>query len=385
MKKSNSALIALTTAAMLLPNLCKKAEANSLDQKTTFDYKYSNYQEGELAADKLGGGSPKRYEIDVHQFKFKTGISSDTEVSISGVQEAMSGASGWYIQPDENGKLLQVMSGATIDEKRSELGIDFHSIYGNTESSLSAGYSQENDYRSLSFGYSGAIHFNNNLTSLDYGINTSKDYIDATDADIYSSRPVDKIKNRLGLVIGASQVLTKNTLLGVSFSFAALDGFLSDSYKLALVDGIPVQDSRPDSNQQFAASLMWREFFPSANAALHADYRYYSNNWGLKSNTLELSWHQNIGKGWQLIPSLRQYQQTKVQFYQPYYEFKRADAYYSSDYRLSDFSATSGQLKLRKNFDSFYVDASYETYTATGDNPALISYAFLSLGGGVKF
>ena len=385
MTKNYSTLIALTTAAMLLPNLCKKAEANSLEQQTTFDYKYSNYHEGEIAADKLAAGSAKRYSIDVNQFKFKTAISSDTEVSISGVHESMSGASGWYIQPDGNGKLLQVMSGATIDEKRSELGIDFHSMNKSSESSISASYSSENDYRSLSFGYSSTFHFNQNLTSLDYGINTSKDYIDATDADIYISRPTEKIKNRLGFVLGASHVLTKTTLLGISFSVASLDGFLSDAYKLALVEGIPKQDSRPDSTQQFASSLMWREFFPRANAALHADYRYYSSNWGLKSHTMELGWYQNIGKGWQLIPSVRHYQQTKAEFYQAYYEFKRVDGYYSSDYRLSEFSANSGQLKLRKSFDSFYLDAAYETYTSTGDNPALISYALYSLGAGMKF
>jgi hypothetical protein len=182
-----------------------------------------------------------------------------------------------------------------------------------------------------------------------------------------------------------SQVMGKNSLAGISVSYTSLKGYLSDAYKLALVEGIPQQDSRPGQNQQYAVDVMWREFFPSVQGALHADYRYYTNDWQLDSHTVELAWYQNIGSGWQLIPSVRIYQQSQATFYQPYYEQARNDGFYSSDYRLSAFDATSAQLKLLKRFDKFYVEASYETYTATGDAPALIDYSFYSLGAGLKF
>jgi Protein of unknown function (DUF3570) len=92
----NSALIALTAAAMILPGLCKKVEANPLDQKTSVDYKYSGYTEGEVPREKLSFGSASRYDIDVHHFKFKTPVSSDTELNVDLIQESMSGASPWY-------------------------------------------------------------------------------------------------------------------------------------------------------------------------------------------------------------------------------------------------------------------------------------------------
>lgn len=263
MKNNSNTLIALTAAAMLLPSLSKKADANTLDQKTTFDFKLSNYQEGDIAKSKLGGGSPDRYSIDVKQFKFKTPITSSTEVSISGVQESMSGASPWFVVADENGKLLQVMSGATIDEKRQELGADFRISSEFSDSSLSLGYSQENDYVSFSGGLSGSYRFNQNLTTIDYGANISQDYIDATDADIFTNRPTDETKTRYGMVLGFSQVLSKTTLLGVSASLAYLDGYLSDPYKLVIVAGSTTQDSRPSTNQQFSTTVMLREFYRS--------------------------------------------------------------------------------------------------------------------------
>jgi hypothetical protein len=381
----NSALIALTAAACLLPSLGKKAQADTLGAKTTLDITHSNYRESDLPASKLAGGAATRYDIAINQIKFKTNIASDTEMSLSGVQETMSGASAWYVQPDANGALLQVMSGATIDEKRNEINIDFHTVNEYSESSLAFSHSSERDYRSYGLSVSGALHVYHKLTTLDYGVNYAKDYIDATDADIYLSRPTGETKDRFGLVLGASHVVTKNTLIGISVSYAALNGYLSDPYKLALVAGETEHDARPDVNGQFASALRLREFIPQLNAALHVGYRYYNSNWGITSDTLEISWYQNLGRGWQIIPSFRYYQQISAEFYQPFYSAKRVDGYYSSDYRLSEFSAKSSQLKLLKNFNSFYVNVSYENYTATGDNPALISYAFYTLGAGITF
>jgi hypothetical protein len=392
-KEKNTALIALTAAAMILPGLCQKAEANPLDQKTTFDYKYSAYAEGDVASDKLSSGSfsESRYDIDVHHLKFKAPISSDTELSVDLIQESMTGASPWWVEPATdadktllNGNALVTMSGATIDEERTELGLNFRSYNASSENTLSGGYSTENDYRSLSFGYSGSFRFNQNLSTVDYGVNASKDYIDATDAKAYA-RPTGKIKNRFGLFVGGSHVFTKNRVVSATISFSALDGYLSDPYKTNWVNESFIADSRPNSNNQIAVSVAAREFFPRLNAALHLDYRFYTSNWGVDSNTVELAWYQNLGKGWQFIPSVRAYQQTAAEFYQPYYLSTRADGFYSGDYRLSEFSATSVGLKFLKTFDSWYLDAAFQQYESTGDNPALISYSFYSIGAGIKF
>lgn len=386
-KDKNIVLLALTTAAMILPGVSKKADANPMNQETTFDYKFSTYEEGSISNPTIGSGN--RYSIDAHQFKFKTPVLTDAEVGFTGVHESMSGASPWFILPGNNGKGILAMSGATIEEARDEIGASYRSFNKttNSESTVSVGYSTENDYRSLSFGFNGAFYVNQQLTTLEYGFNTSKDYIDATDADkpIGAGRPTNEMKNRLGMLAGVSHILTKNTLVGASFSYALLDGYLSDPYKLAYVGNTPVHDNRPYWNEQFALSLMLREFFPSVNGALHADYRFYTSTWNLDSNTLELSWYQNLGGGWQIIPSIRMYDQTQAEFYAPYYTTTRTDGYYSSDYRLSDFSATSGQLKLLKAFDSYTVNVSYEKYDSSGDNPALVSYDFLSLGVSMKF
>lgn len=372
-----SALMALTTAAMLLPGA--PAQAEPPDQKYTLGFKQSNYQEAPIPAEQLGLGSAERYTIDVSHLKFKAPVTPDTELTVSALRETMSGASPWYTAPGADGEAVQVMSGATIDESRTELGVDFRSYHDRSEVTLSGGYSKENDYTSASFGFSGAWRFNENLTTLSYGANTSLDYIDATDAEAFD-RPTDEHKNRAAAMLGIAQVLSKTTLVSATLGFAAQDGYLSDPYKRVYVDGRTQRDSRPDTQEQINLNLALRRYFDGPGGALHADYRYYQNNWEVESHTLALSWYQNLPSDWQLIPSVRYYDQTAATFYQPFYQRTRADGYYSSDYRLSEFSATSGQLKLSKRFTAFQFDLAYETYEASGDHPGLLSYDLLSLG-----
>lgn len=382
--KKSSTLFALTAAALALPMASEPVKADPPDQKFTLGFKQSNYKEAPIAASQLGLGSPERYTIDVSHLKFKAPISTDTELTTSVIRETMSGASPWYVAPGADGEPLQVMSGATISEERTELGVDFRSYHSNSEVTLSGGYSSENDYESVSFGFSGAWRLNQNLTTLSYGANTSFDYIDPSDAESFD-RPEHESKKRAGAMLGITQVATKTTLLSATVGFSVLDGYLSDPYKRAFVVGNTVRDSRPGQQEQINLNLSLRQFFESPGGALHADYRYYTNNWEIDSHTLELSWYQNLGSDWQLIPTVRYYDQSAAVFYRPFYETTRTDGFYSSDYRLSDFSAVSGQLKLSKTFSAFRFDLAYETYEASGDHPGLLEYDFISLGLGYAF
>ena len=59
----------------------------------------------------------------------------------------------------------------------------------------------------------------------------------------------------------------------------------------------------------------YRHFFTGANAALHADYRYFDDDWGVGSHTLDLAWYQNVGALTQVIPFLRYYTQGEADFF----------------------------------------------------------------------
>lgn len=385
MQEKKSTLAALSSAAMMLSGLAQPALANPPDQKTQIAYRFTNYSEGEMDAKDVAEGSLERYQIQVHQLSVKTPVSEDTEISLSVVNETMSGASPWYVVPNAEGEAVQVMSGATIDEARNELGMDFRSYNTSSETTLSLSVSAENDYESLAFGYSGQWRTLQQRGTLSWGISGSRDFINATDADIYAGRPVEEIKNRLRGYLGYSIVMTRNRLFGMNIGVTSLDGYLSDAYKLAWVDNEIVRDNRPDVQNQVGGSLMLRQFFPDAQAALHTDIKLYQNDWEVTSESLDLAWYQNLGSKWQLVPSLRYYHQSAATFYEPFYENRRADGFYSSDYRLSEFSAVSARFKVIRQWNTVSVNLQYENYSASGDHPALLSYSAISLGVGTSF
>lgn len=387
MNNKSDKLLALSAAAILLNGFANVAQSNPPDGKTKVDYRYSSYEEDSISDSKKAMGDDSRYSIDVHHLKLKLPVSEMTEVSAYLISETMSGASPYYVT-EVDGVLLQVMSGATIDESRIEVGGDFRSYHDRSESTISASYSKENDYESLGFGYSSAWRFNENLTTVNYGVSGSRDQINASHPEIDSERPVDERKTRLGFFVGLSQVITKTTLISGTVGFTALDGYLSDSYKKAIVLGEfggLKHDSRPREQVQTSISLALREYFPQLNGAVHLDYAYYENDWELESNTVDLSWYQNLGLGWQLIPSYRWYSQTQAVFYSPIYYAPRNDEYYSSDFRLSDFSSESFRIKLSKVWEKYRVNVSFEKYKSDGDHPGLVDFKHIGVAWGMDF
>lgn len=389
--KSNK-LLSLGAAALVLNGVAPLASANPPDGKTTVDLRVTSYTEDVIPAGYLMMGSPDRYSIDVVNLKFKTPTSDDSEISGYVISESMSGASPMYVMPYGD-EYVQVMSGATIDESRTEVGADFRKYHGDTESTFSASISSENDYESFAVGYSGAWRFNANQTTFSYGLNGSRDTIDASHPETDPARPVDESKLRFGGFVGITQAASKTTLLSATFGLSAMDGYLSDAYKKALVLASDdegnllglVHDARPDHQNAMNLGLSLREFFPLVNAAAHLDYSFYNNDWDVNAHTITAAWYQNLGHGLQLIPSVRFYSQTAAEFYAPTFYEARQDNFYSSDYRLSEFTAVSGGIKLAGTWGKYRANLSYERYEADGDHPGLVKFDHIGLGLGMSF
>ncbi|MEJ2044955.1 MAG: DUF3570 domain-containing protein [Reinekea sp.] len=380
MQNNKTTLTALSAAAMMLNTL--SGQANAADEGYSLEYLGTKYQESELPAENLEFGSVQRYDISSHQLRAVVPLAGDTSLTVSGLYETMAGASPWYVTPGSENQPLQVMSGATIDEQRAQLDVDFYQKQEKSESTTSLGYSTESDYDSVSFGISGAWFFNRQLTTLNYRLIGGQDHVHPTPDDSDPQRRTSEAKSRLGGYIGVSQVLTKNRLVGFNIGTTAFSGYLSDPYKRAYIanPGSLVRDSRPDRKQSYTASAMLREYLPEADGVLHADLNLSSNNWGVTAFSGDVAWYKNFGNIIQVAPSARIYHQTEATFYSPFYQEERQDGYYSSDYRLSKFSAASVRLQAFKEWKYFSLQASAEHYSSFGDHPGLVSFNVISFG-----
>ena len=399
MKPQSKKLFALTTAALALPSLTPSvAKAQSAPVDFDVSYRFSTYSEGEVSPENnlLGAGqSVDRFDIDIHQLGIVAPLSSRWSLNFDASTESLSGASPWFVQP-VNGEAVQAFSGATIEETRNDVSVGTNYFADRFRIGGGVAFSTENDYEALAFNLSSSIFFNNKNTSIDFGISQSNDDITPTQdptADPNGLRIISDTKSSQAVSVGFSQVLNKTTLIAGSLGFKQFDGFLSDPYKLVSVGGTLIPDARPDSKFENTASLQLRKFFTGIEAALHADYRFYDNDWGNLSNTVSLAWYQNLGS-WQLTGRVRVYDQQQANFFSNFFEEARADGFHTSDYRLSSYSAISTKLSVKKSFgDVFSVLVSYEDYqTGSGFigsddelSPGLVEFDLISVGLNTKF
>ena len=377
-------IIALSTTALALPGI---ALADAPPTQSTISYKLSNYQEDDLSRSETPFGDLKRYDIDVHQFQLVSPLGRNMSLHVDANYESLSGASPWYTSRSLDGEPIVNLSGASgISDRRTELSIGSRYYLENGSFGGNIGYSEEDDYRAIYFGFNTEKHYNNDLTTVSAGLSYSSDKVFPTDAALFN-RVEEDDKQSSSLFVSVSQIINQVSSFQSALSFTEQSGFLSDPYKL--------RDFRPDDKTQIAWSNSYRKFFVSANAALHVNYRYYHDDFGISSHTSDLSWHQNLGRTFQIVPTLRYYNQSAAEFFTNVDDFLNPiSEYQSSDYRLSAFGAVSGGFSVIADMNSWKVTLTAERYLANDKysaydvslpSTALVKYNRISLGIDFRF
>jgi len=273
-----------------------------------------------------------------------------------------------------------------------------------SRSVLGADLSSEQDYRSVGGNYSYLQDFNNKLTTLTLGVSGSLDTVEPSGGVVPSglaklAAPTAKVntlsasqsllpnlsidtitqasgsvrtssgggsssgvsgpvkdtrdKNSLDALIGVTQVLNRRTLMQLNYSVGMSNGYLTDPYKiLSLVNGVTgettgyVTENRPDS--RLRQSIFWKTVLHLPNDTVHLSYRYYWDDWNIRSNTVDLHYRLNLGSSrFYLEPQARYYSQTAAAFHR----FSLVDGailpkYASADYRLGEMTSVSYGLKM---------------------------------------
>ncbi|HEY6645394.1 DUF3570 domain-containing protein [Povalibacter sp.] len=240
--------------------------------------------------------------------------------------------------------------------------------------SAGLGFSTEYDYTHLGANLSLARDFNKRNTTLSASVAWSQDDVDPVGG---APRPLSQMldvgnsANKLGsdskdvldLLVGLTQVLGRNTVLRVNYSYSDSNGYLNDPYKiLSVVDpisgdtvtrvpvgegptGVYVYESRPDSRTKQSLNAEVKHAFGAR--VLHVAYRFMTDDWGIDSSTAEARVRWPIGADSYIEPQLRYYTQNEADFYRASLVNGQAlPQYASADFRLGDFDATTVGVKF---------------------------------------
>lgn len=260
------------------------------------------------------------------------------------------------------------------------------------------GFSTEYDYTHLGANLSLSRDFNKRNTTLSAGAAWSQDDVDPVGGrpiplsqmldvgDNSNKRTGSESKDVLDLLLGLTQVIDRNTVLRVNYSYSDSSGYLNDPYKLLSVvdplsgdtlartpvgqgpDGVYVFESRPESRAKQSLYAELKHAFGAP--VLHLAYRLMTDDWGIDSNTAEVRLRWPIGGGY-IEPQLRYYTQTAADFYRASLVGGAAlPRYASADFRLGDFDATTVGVKYGHDTASgnqWSIRAEY--YQQTGSVP----------------
>lgn len=389
-----AAISALHSIAQTLPGLAgltlsatPTQAANNNTEATQASLRH--YQYGEDGDSSRSTSDDERFDVTVNQFQIQGPLNEGR--TLQGAffyqRETMSGATPWYtLQQGE--EVVQVMSGAS--EERQEWGSELNYKRQRDALGLSLSHAEENDYRADQLGvtYEKDIQHHNGspaAASWSTDLYFGKDRIDAVGAD----RPKDQTKDTASWFITYSLDVNRWSRIQFSYGFQRRDGYLADPYKLVFLQADLIDDTRPNQRDSHTLSAKYRRYLPFADAALHGDYQYYRDDWEVVAHSLDLAWHQNLGQGWQVIPSLRLYAQSDAFFYQPVYGSTRSDGFYSTDYRLSSYGSVTLGLRAQTVWDHWRFSLAWDQYRSLGDwgldndevnNPGLLDFSVASLG-----
>jgi hypothetical protein len=369
-------LLALTSSALLLPAY-QGVRADAAPEFIELGMRYSKYEEDNTQGSKTFGGSSKRYDIDAAQFHLLAPVADNWAVGVDVQWEDMSGASPWFVGASLDGSPKVIMSGASIEDTRTEVSVTTRYYYDRGNAGFNYVRSDEDDYDSNAIALDGSFNSADGMTTYSGAVSTSRDDIEPTQGSV----PTNTLKSDKDISsawIGVSRIVSKNAIVRFGLAYTYREGFLTDPYKK--------NDKRPDERNEWAVSAGYRQYFFWPDGALHADYRYFDDDWGVASHTLNLAWYQNLWRDTQLIPFVRYYSQGEANFFANIADTDKR--YYADDYRLSSFGAVTLGLRVRQQIGNWAISAvgeRYETDESWGvysgaESPALVNYWRYSFG-----
>jgi Protein of unknown function (DUF3570) len=221
--------------------------------------------------------------------------------------------------------------------------------------------SAEDDFYSGTVNASIAHDFNDKNTTLSFGIDNEFDSIHpiggapvpGSDYALAEKQTVSKTKDGVGVLLGVTQVMTRNWLSEFNISIDRFHGYLNDPYKItSIINSAGVTsgyeyESRPD--QRTRKSAYWENRVAwSSQISTALSLRYMNDDWGVHSDTAQLHLRWTMANRERYIePTFRWYRQTAANFYLPFImdTEKPTSGSQSSDTRLGAFHALTYGVK----------------------------------------
>ncbi|MBT5871289.1 MAG: DUF3570 domain-containing protein [Bacteroidetes bacterium] len=339
-------------------------------------------------------------------------LNDDDVLKIDANVSAYTSASSSNVSPFDSGQPADPFvadSGASANDlwlngvvSYSHSSDDRNNIWG-----ANVSVSQEYDYASFGFGGNYSYLLNDKNTELSIRANV---FLDSWKIIYpFELRPFEDLgytplqtnkRNSYALGLGFSQILSKKAQGSISLDLVQQEGLLSTPFQRvffkdrdAIIIGNGFQladDIERLPSSRFKIAIGGRlNYYINEMFVLRSYLRYYQDNWGITSYTASIEAPIKLGDFFTLYPSYRYYTQTKADYFYKANDALSTDAFYTSDYDLSNVNA--GEFGLGVSYTDIFTKVKLLGYGLKSINAKASYYnrssslSYFMVSGGIKF
>jgi hypothetical protein len=278
--------------------------------------------------------------------------------------ETISASANYYVDMVTSASIDVRTSGASeYKEKRTQYSAGMEYLRGKTTYNLDFINSKESDYVANTASVGVSEDMFGDLTTISLGYTRAWDQVyknikDATSHQVVRDVGfVKKDADHRSYRIGYSQIVTKHLIMGLNYESQANEGYLQNPYRSInfLQSGrrAAAPEVYPGTRTTNAVAIDARYYLPY-RAAVHANYRHFSDTWGIVGHTGEIGythpWH-----AWTFDAAYRYHKQKAADFFSDLFPRANAQNFMARDRNLAEMHDQSIHLGI--SYDVAQVEA----------------------------
>jgi hypothetical protein len=252
---------------------------------------------------------------------------------------------GNYFIDKVSGASIDVLSQASvIKDQRNQKSLSVDYIHDKTQYNLSYTDSTERDYISNTTHVSLSQDMFGDLTTVSLGFTLSRDKVGENNGTAHKP-DVSWLGHATSRSFegGLSQIITKNLIAGLTLEVITDQGLLSNPYRsirysvdpsVNPLGYAPGSQVYPNTHTSTAVETRAKYYLPY-RAAVSLSYRYFSDTWGIRANTIELDYTHPIANKWIFEGRVRHYSQNSATFYSDLFPFVDSQNFVARDQNLA--------------------------------------------------
>lgn len=253
------------------------------------------------------------------------------------------------------------LSASPYKEKRTQKSGGFEYLHGKSTYSAGIINSIEPDYKSNTTYYSISQDMFGDLTTLSMTYKRGWDKVYRDLKDPASGRIINdprfgnddskgpdipfRDSDHRGYAVGISQIVTRNLIASFNYEVLTDQGYLQSPYRKILYLnptaglGYTLADQvSPNTRTSNAASIEGK-YYLWYRAAVTAQYRYFSDTWGIRAHTAEIGYTHPARKSWIFDGTFRFYTQNAASFYSDLFPRANFQNFEARDRELAAFNS----------------------------------------------